>query len=32
MLFEIIKGTLVEIVKAIFADALYAVSELIRKS
>lgn len=32
MLFEIIKGTLVEIAKAIFSDALYAVCEIIRKS
>lgn len=31
MLFEIIKGTLEELIMAIFEDAIYACSELIRE-
>lgn len=32
MLFEIIKGTLEELIMAIFADAIYACSELIKEN
>ncbi len=32
MLFEILKGTLEELIVAIFADAIYACSEIIRET
>lgn len=32
MLFEIIKGTLEELIVAIFADAIYACSKIIRET